>query len=306
MSIDQKVLLLGLTGQVGHELTRSLAPFGTVITSGRNCGDQPANLSDPDKVDALLASVHPNVIVNAAAYTNVDGAEDEPELAHRLNCDLPGQLAEYAAETESRLIHYSTDYVFNGVNQRPYRESDQVDPVGVYGISKLAGEESIRSSGCRHLIFRTAWVYANHGSNFVKTILKLAAERDELRIVDDQFGTPTWARMLAQLTVSALERADGLPSATFHLSSTGEPVSWYGFAVEFIEMARNRLPRIPRVVPVSTAEFPTRARRPEYSVLDNGAFQREFGLRVSSWRQQLQWCLEDFAEFPSAKQSEVK
>ncbi|MDJ0657796.1 MAG: dTDP-4-dehydrorhamnose reductase [Xanthomonadales bacterium] len=298
MIAGRRILLLGHRGLVGHELVRCLSPYGRMVTSGRNSGDHPADLSDPASVDALLASSRPDIIVNAAAYTAVDLAEDHADEANRVNRDLPARLAEFAVENGALLVHFSTDYVFNGSNRRPYVETDPTDPIGVYGSSKLAGELAIHQSGCRHLIFRTSWVYANGGQSFVTKILARAATVKELKIVDDQYGTPTWSRTLAQLTTAAVERSEGIGSGVFHLSSTGQPVSWRGFAVEMLSLCRQRLPESPDVIPVATGEFPTRAQRPAYSALDNSLFQEKFGLRVPDWRQQLQWCLEDFRPFP--------
>ncbi|MEO8367190.1 MAG: dTDP-4-dehydrorhamnose reductase [Pseudoxanthomonas sp.] len=293
-----KVLLLGANGQVGHELRRSLSRIGTVIAStragvledGTEC--ELADLDRPDSLPALLDRISPDIVVNAAAYTAVDRAEDEPVAAFRINAEAPGRLAEACAAREAVLVHYSTDYVFNGGATRPYREDDATDPLGIYGASKLAGEKAIRESGCRHMIFRTAWVYGNHGSNFMRTMLRLAAEREQLSVVADQVGTPTPANLVADVTAAALE--SGMTrSGLWHLTASGE-TNWYIFATEILlqASARGLLARLPEVVPITAAEYPTRARRPAYSCLDTSQLQMDFGLVLPDWRQALTGILE--------------
>ena len=226
-------------------------------------------------------------MVNAAAYTAVDRAESEPEAAFRANAEAPARLAEACKARDALFVHYSTDYVFDGTGTRPYREDDPTAPLGVYGASKLAGEEAIRGSGARHLILRTAWVYAAHGSNFLLTMLRLAQERSELRVVADRTGTPTSAALIAEATRSILERAAG-GSGTWHLTAAGQ-TTWHGFAVAIIEAAieRGLLARRPRVTPISSAEWPTAAVRPAFSVLDCSRGAQDFGLRLPTWEDEL-------------------
>ncbi len=300
-----RILLLGASGQLGHELTRCLAPLGELTTVARSGHHRALDLSRLDLVEQLLGALDPELIVNAAAYTAVDRAEDEPEACSVLNSELPARLAARAAASGCPLVHYSTDYVFDGSATVPYTEESPTAPLGVYGRSKFEGEQHIRRSGCTHLILRSSWVYSTHGHNFLKTILGLAQAKPELRVVDDQIGTPTWARALAQLSAAALARLPDRAAwqqrgGTYHVSAGGEPTSWFGFADAFVALARERgLDRpLARLRPIRTADYPTRARRPAYSVLDNGRFERAFGLRVPPWRRQLRWCMEDFVPMP--------
>ncbi len=285
-----KVLLLGANGQVGHELRRALAPLGDlacatrsgVLDDGARC--DLADFGDPASLPALVGRIAPDVVVNAAAYTAVDKAEIERDAAFRVNAEAPGELARACAERDALLVHYSTDYVFDGSGTRPYREDDPTGPLGVYGASKLAGEQAIRDGGARHIILRTAWVYAAHGRNFLLTMLRLAKERDELRVVADQVGTPTSAALIADTTAGILSqpfRESGL----WHLTARGQ-TSWHGFATAIMEEAtmRGLLDRAPRVVPISTAEYPTPARRPAYSCLDTSALAAGFDLPLPSWQ----------------------
>jgi dTDP-4-dehydrorhamnose reductase len=290
-----KLLLLGANGQVGFELQRALAPLGEMVCatrSGRLPGGAPcevADLADAVALEALLGRQRPDVVVNAAAYTAVDRAEDEPEAAQAANADGPAVLARWCQQRDARLLHFSTDYVFDGKAQRPYRENDPTAPLGVYGRSKLAGEDAIRASGARHMIFRTAWVYAARGQNFLRTMLRLAGERDVLRVVADQRGAPTPARWIAAASALALVRQPaGFTDArlgTFHLSAAGE-TSWHAFAEAIVADAGSAglLPRAPRVEPIATADYPTRAARPAYSRLDNRRLQDTFALRLPDWR----------------------
>lgn len=289
-----RILLLGGNGQVGTELQRSLAPLGELIVGtrggtladGRAC--EAADFEVPAALAALVARRAPDVVVNAAAYTQVDKAETEPDAAFRANAEAPAALAAACAAIGARLVHYSTDYVFDGSATRPYREDDPTAPLGVYGASKLAGEEAIRASGADHLIFRTAWVYAAHGKNFLRTMLRLAAEREELRVVADQHGTPTPAALIADVTARVLARSPA-PAGLYHLTPTGR-TSWHGFAEAIVERehALGRLPRKPRVVPITTAEFPTPATRPAWSVLDCTRLQRDCGVELPGWQQGLE------------------
>ncbi len=288
-----KILLLGANGQVGTELRRSLAPLGEVVaaTRGGTLADgarcEIADFDAPASLPALVERVAPDVVVNAAAYTAVDRAESERGAAFRTNAEAPAMLASACAALDALLVHYSTDYVFDGSADRPYREDDPTAPLGVYGESKLAGEQAIRASGARHLVLRTAWVYAAHGGNFLLTMLRLAKERDTLRVVADQVGSPTPAWLIADITARLLQ-ADGGRSGTWNLTTSGH-TSWHGFAEAIFAGAvqRGLLARAPEVVAIGTADYPTPARRPAWSVLDNAALQRDFGLELPHWRDAL-------------------
>ena len=284
------VLLFGGNGQVGHELRRSLRALGDVVVTTRS-GQLPegarcevADFDRPDSLAALVQRVAPAIVVNAAAYTAVDKAEDDVDAAFRTNAEAPGVLARACALRDIPFVHYSTDYVFDGQGSRPYREDDPTAPLGVYGASKLAGEDAIRAAGGRHLILRTAWVYGQHGHNFMKTMLRLGADRDELRVVADQVGTPTPAALIADVTAELLGLRDA-PSGTFHLTPRGE-TSWHGFAEAILEeaLARGLIPRAPKVIPIATSDYPTRARRPGYSRLDIGRLEQVLGRALPEWR----------------------
>lgn len=296
-----KILLTGPTGQVGYELRRTLLGFGEIATAGRSQADVPLDIADPTAVTAALKASDPDIIVNTAAYTQVDKAESEASLAGLANGESVRSMAAWCAEHGRLLVHYSTDYVFPGNSSRPYVETDAVSPINAYGRSKLAGERAIIESGCRHFIFRTAWVYATRGVNFMRTMLRLGAERPTLTVVDDQRGAPTWARSLAQLTASAVITSlrDDLAeqrSGIYHLGSRGE-TTWYEFAREiFAQAAESKLiDRAPEVLPTTSASYPTPAKRPEYSVLDQGKFEQTFGLTVPHWRDQLSLCIQDLS-----------
>lgn len=287
-----KILLTGSTGQLGRELTRTLQPIGNVIALSRNDMD----LSRPQTAASVIESHAPDMIVNAAAYTAVDRAESERDAAQAINGDSVGVMAHYCADRRIPLVHFSTDYVFSGAANAPYREDDALDPVNAYGATKLAGENAIRHSQCAHYIFRTAWVYGNHGANFLRSMLRLARERDRLTIVADQHGAPAWSRMLAELTAAAILRdPERSRTGTYHLSASGQ-TTWHGFATALLKQAYDLklIPRNPEVARITTAEFPTPAKRPAYSVLDNARFESVFGLRVSTWQEQLGLCLQDF------------
>lgn len=288
-----KFLLFGGNGQVGTELRRSLAGLGDVVVTTRS-GSLPdgiscetADFNAPETLAALIERVAPDVVVNAAAYTAVDAAEDDAAAAFRANAQAPHVIAETCSRLDTLLVHYSTDYVFDGLGSRPYREDDPVSPLGVYGASKLAGEVAIRGSGARHLIFRTAWVYAMHGRNFLRTMLRLASERDELRVVADQVGAPTPAALIADVTAQVL-RHSPKHSGLWHLTTSGQ-TSWYGFADAIMTQAfeRRLLPRKPFIVPIGTADYPTRAARPAYSVLDCCQLETEFGITLPRWQDAL-------------------
>ena len=288
-----KLLLIGAAGQLGQALRRSLAPLGQVVATTRD-GRLPdggscesLDLQDLEAIAPLVERVAPDVVVNASAHTAVDRAESEPELAFRINAEAPGRLAVACAARGIALLHFSTDYVFDGAGTRPYREHDATAPTGVYGASKLAGEQAIAACGGPHLILRTAWVYALHGHNFLRTMLRLAGERDELRVVADQVGSPTPAWLIADTTATIL-RHGLVESGIRHLVTAGD-TSWHGFAEALMDeaLARALIARKPRVVPITTAEFPTPARRPGYSVLDCSRLEQEYALALPKWRDAL-------------------
>lgn len=287
------VLLFGGNGQVGHELRRSLRPLGDVVVTTRS-GELPegvrcevADFDRPDGLAELVERMAPAIVVNAAAYTAVDKAEDDADAAFRTNAEAPGVLARACATRGIPFVHYSTDYVFDGQGSRPYREDDPTAPLGVYGASKLAGEDAVRSAGGRHLILRTAWVYGRHGHNFMKTMLRLGADRDELRVVADQIGTPTPAPLIADVTTELLGLQDA-PSGTFHLTPRGQ-TSWHGFAEAIFEeaLAHGLISRVPKVTPIATSDYPTPARRPAYSCLDTGKVEACLGRALPDWRESL-------------------
>jgi dTDP-4-dehydrorhamnose reductase len=276
-----KILLTGRNGQVGWELERSLAGLGEVSAFDVESMD----LAIPDQIVARLQEIRPDVIVNAAAYTAVDAAEEEPELAMAINGTAPGVLAEEAKRLGSLLVHYSTDYVFDGTKCSPYGELDVPNPVNVYGRTKLAGEEAIRGSGCRHLVLRLAWVYSGRGKNFLLTMCRLADEKPELRVVSDQTGAPTWARDIAEATTRILRQQ---PSnlGTYHLTASGQ-TTWFGFAKAIMDLGGLSS----TIVPITSSEYPTAASRPSYSVLDNTKLFANFGLRLRPWEESLANCL---------------
>jgi dTDP-4-dehydrorhamnose reductase len=304
-----RILLLGANGQLGFELRRALAPLGELmpatrdgqLADGTSC--LRADLADARSLAQALDSARAEVIVNAAAYTAVDRAEDEPSLADRINHRAVAEIGAWAAGNNALAVHYSTDYVFDGSAARPYREDDATAPLGVYGASKLAGEEALRASGAAHLILRTAWVHAARGHNFLRTMLRLAGERDELRVVADQIGAPTPASLIADVSATVLARwnvpdapARSALEGTFHLVAAGQ-CSWYEFATTLFERAaaRGLIARAPRVVPIATADYPTRARRPAYSVLDCTRLENVFGLQLPDWRAGLDEVLDEVA-----------
>ena len=290
-----RLLLLGSDGQVGWELCRTLAPVGQVIAASLGGVHGPAvDLADAASVRRLFAETGPDAVINAAAYTAVDRAESEPEVAMAINGDALALIGQLAAEAGIPVVHYSTDFVFSGDTDRPYREDDPAEPRSVYGQSKLAGERALLDSGATALILRTAWVYGVRGSNFLLTMLRLFRERPELRVVEDQIGTPTWSRMLAEVTAQVLYRAfrgdldlrkhQGL----YHVTSGGA-TSWFGFA----EAIRDASCLQCKVLPIPTSEYPAPAPRPAYSVLDTHQFHATFGLTLPDWRQSLALCLAD-------------
>ena len=305
-----KILLLGANGQVGFELAGSLAPLGALtlatrdgrLADGSECAR--ADLADADSLERALASAGADVVVNAAAYTAVDRAEDEPALAQRINGDALAQIGAWATRRGALVLHYSTDYVFDGAGTHPYREADATAPLGAYGRSKLAGEVALRNSGCDHLILRTAWVYGARGHNFLRTMLRLARERERLTVVDDQHGAPTSARLIAAATAAALSRwlrsetaARGNLQGVFHLVASGT-TTWCGFARAIMQRAAHAglIARAPEVVPIRTSEFPTKAQRPAYSVLDSTQLRERFALTLPAWEAGLDAVIAEIVE----------
>jgi dTDP-4-dehydrorhamnose reductase len=268
----------------------TLATRAGTLADGTPC--ECLDLADPDGLRHALDRIAPDLIINAAAYTAVDRAEDEPDIAQRVNAEAVGVIGAWAVQHAARVVHYSTDYVFDGSASRPYREADPTHPLGVYGRTKLAGELALRDSGARHLIFRTAWVYAARGHNFLRTMLRLGAEREEVRVVDDQIGAPTPAGLIADVSAHAIARwcvDDPNPLApigdTYHLVATGR-TSWCGFAQAIFDRAvqAGLLERAPRVTPITTADYPTKAVRPAYSVLDTSKLRTTFDVALPDWQ----------------------
>lgn len=283
-----KILLLGKSGQLGWELQRALAPLGDLIALDRKgegglCGD----LSDLEGLRLTVRALQPEVIVNAAAYTAVDKAESEPELADLINAQAPTLLAEEVRKLGGWLVHYSTDYVFDGSGTKPWQETDAVAPLNRYGQSKLLGEQAIQQSGCKHLIFRTSWVYGTHGNNFGKTMLRLAREREQLKVIDDQVGAPTGAELLADVAAHALRSAIDHPrlAGLYHLAAAGE-ASWCDYARFVIEQARASGERlaVQSIGAIPTSAYPTPAKRPHNSRLDTRKLRESFSLHLPHWQ----------------------
>jgi dTDP-4-dehydrorhamnose reductase len=295
-----RILLTGKNGQVGWELQRALLTVGEVVAFDR----QGMDLANPDAIRTVIREVKPKLIVNAAAYTDVDQAEKEPQAAMAINGTAPGILAEEAKRLGAAIVHYSTDYVFDGTKAAPYTEEDAPNPINVYGKSKLAGEQAIQAVGVPHLIFRTSWVYGARGKNFLLTVRRLAKEREELRIVADQTGAPTWSRTIAEATgqilASCLSPGQGgfrhleEHSGTYHLSSAGE-TTWYGFAVAIVDRIGSNGPRH-RVVPINSSEYPKPARRPANSRLSSEVVAGKFGLALPDWALSLALCADDLLQ----------
>jgi len=284
-----RILLIGRHGQVARALQRSLAPLGELSV----LGSEQLDLQDVDAIRREVRALRPALIVNAAAHTAVDLAQSEPDKAFAINATAPGVLAEEAAALGAALIHYSTDYVFDGRKPAPYLESDAPNPLGVYGQSKLAGERAVQAAGGEHLILRTSWVYSTQGRNFLLTMQKLLAERDELRVVDDQIGAPTWATSIAEATAALVRRWQaGTPGAwgLYHFSAGGA-TSWFGFAEAIAAhlATQNRLRA--RLLPIPSSDYPTPAPRPSNSRLDCTRLQREWGVSLPDWRAALAQCL---------------
>lgn len=286
-----RILLIGANGQIGWELQRTLMTLGEAIAVGRNEVD----LSSPDTIRKGIREIKPNLIVNAAAYTMVDKAESEPELAMAINGTAPGVIAEEAKLLGAGVVHYSTDYVFNGNQVRPYTEEDPTDPQNVYGITKLTGEKAIQSINVPHLILRTSWIYGLRGKNFLLTMLRLAREREEIKVVDDQIGSPTWSRMVAQSTAQIL--AQGVNNITdflenngglYHLTASGQ-TSWYGFAKTIFELDPDRSQhKLKNLGAIASSQYPTPAERPVYSSLNTEKIVKKFGLYLPNWHETLE------------------
>jgi dTDP-4-dehydrorhamnose reductase len=288
----KKILLFGKVGQVGWELRRTLAPLGDIV-----CVDYPdVDFTAPDSIRRHIAAAAPDFIVNAAAYTAVDKAESELALATKINADAPGIMAEEAKKRGAFLVHYSTDYVFDGTKTTPYVEEDAANPLGAYARTKHAGDEAIRQSGCDHLIFRLCWVYGARGGNFMLTMQRLAREREKLRVVGDQVGCPTWSRMIAETTALALRQvrtsADARAvSGTYHLCASGQ-TSWHGFAQAIIDLMPADTRKCREVEAITSAEYPTPTKRPAYSVMSAAKLERVFGLRLPDWHDSLRQVVE--------------
>ncbi|WP_370600087.1 dTDP-4-dehydrorhamnose reductase [Pseudomonas nitroreducens] len=284
-----KILLLGKNGQVGWELQRSLVPLGELLSLDSRSADYCGDLADLEGLAGTLARYAPDVVVNAAAYTAVDKAESEPQLAQRVNAEALRVMAEFAARSGALLVHYSTDYVFPGHGQTPWREVDGVAPLNVYGQSKLAGEQAIQATGCRHLIFRTSWVYAARGNNFAKTMLRLAKERDALGVIDDQFGAPTGAELIADVTAHAIVATlrDPALAGLYHLAAGGE-TSWCGYARFVLEQAAAAGVELnvgaAAVNALGTDAYPLPAKRPANSRLNTEKLQKAFSLNLPGWQ----------------------
>lgn len=289
-----KILVTGVTGQIGFELVRTLQGLGEVIAVDRTTFD----LTKPDQMRDVVRAIRPTVIVNAAAYTAVDEAQSKPGLAMQINGQAPGVLAEEAKRLGSALIHYSTDYIFNGEKDSPYVEEDFADPKNFYGISKLAGEQAITGTGVHHLILRTSWVYGMRGKNFLLTMLRLGRERDQIQVVIDQIGAPTWSNTIAVMTAHIVSQALSAVdvrqwwqdrSGIYHLTAAGS-TSWHGFAEAIFAAAA--LKRTPTILPISVSEYPTSTKRPVNSRLSNDKLERVFGLHLPHWNHALNMCIQ--------------
>ncbi len=301
----RRILLIGRHGQVGWELQRTLAPLGEVISV-----DHPMlDLADPDSIMKVTRAIKPHLIVNAAAYTAVDKAESEPDMAMAVNGVAPGILAEEAKLLNAAIVHYSTDYVFDGFKDSPYVEDDEPNPLNVYGSSKLAGERAIQAVGVPHLILRTSWVYGLRGKNFLLTVHELAKKKDELRIVEDQKGAPTWSRMLAEVTSQMLSQLNPpFPRSTvsiaevaglYHVVSSGS-TSWYGFAKKILEHLSPHVSYpLPEITPIPASEYPLPARRPQNSSMSCEKLNRTHGLVLPSWEESLMLCMDEIVKMKS-------
>lgn len=283
----KKILIIGSKGQVGWELCRTLSPLGQVIAHDRGTID----LSSQD-LHTHLREIKPDIIVNAAAYTAVDKAESDQDACHSINARAPEILAEEAKKLRALLIHYSTDYVFDGTSKVPYKEDDRTNPQNVYAKTKLAGDQAILASGCSHVILRTSWVYGSRGHNFLLTMLKLAAQRDTLKIIDDQIGAPTWCRLIAESTSQVISRYQG-QNGLYNLTSAGN-TSWFGFAKAIFDLhSLKKGLKVPQLINIPTTEYPLPAKRPHNSLLSHEKLQKTFGIRLPDWRNALEMCLEE-------------
>ncbi len=282
-----KILISGHTGQVAQALQHALADH-QLLSLGRQAFD----LEQPASLRETILRERPQLLINAAAYTAVDLAEQEPERAFAVNADAPGAMAKACAELGIPLIHYSTDYVFDGSKDGAYHEDDASNPLGVYGASKLAGEQAVAASGCEHLILRTSWVYSRHGRNFLLTMQRLLREREELKVVDDQIGAPTWAGSIAAASAELIQawQQGNRHWGTYHLTNQGQ-TSWFGFAQAIAEHLRAAGKPCARLLPIPSSDYPTPARRPLNSCLDGTRLARDWNLRLADWRQALQQCL---------------
>ncbi|MDH3288396.1 MAG: dTDP-4-dehydrorhamnose reductase [Betaproteobacteria bacterium] len=294
----RRILLTGKSGQVGWELQRTLAPLGEVVA----LDVQDVDFASPDAIREKVREIKPQILVNAAAYTAVDRAESEPDLAMKVNGVAPGVLAEEANRLDALLVHYSTDYVFDGTKNGPYTETDAPNPLSVYGRSKLAGDQAIQATGVPHYIFRTSWVYAARGQNFVRTMLRLGREQTALRIINDQVGAPTWAHFIAEATAQVLGQMIKNPdlmqdrTGIYNLTAAGA-VSWFGFADAIFAEAKARLGMTPpKLIPITTAEYPLPARRPANSRLDTSKLTRVFGLTPAPWETVLTSCMRQLGD----------
>ena len=293
VAIDRpKILIAGADGQLGWELAQVFSSRGEIFSFDRAGLD----LASPDAIRARCREIKPSLILNAAAYTAVDKAESEPDLAMRINGDAPGILAEEANRLEATLVHYSTDYVFDGAAREPYREEDPTAPQNVYGRTKLAGERAIRETAKRYAIFRTSWLYGNRRQNFMLTMLRLAKERDELRVVADQTGSPTWVRIVAEMTARSVRDADHpeltIDNGIYHLTASGQ-TTWHGFAEAILAATADEPRRASQVVPIMTRELQTAAKRPSFSVLRLDKLQAALALDISDWQSQLTACMRE-------------
>jgi dTDP-4-dehydrorhamnose reductase len=300
-----KILITGASGQLGHELAASLEANHQVVRAGRDpaCAATPGwahlDLTDEAQLVTALGQVQPDLVVNAAAYTAVDQAEREPELAFQVNAHAPAWMAQWAEQNDRALLHYSTDYVFDGTGEHPYRETDPVAPLNIYGESKQAGEAAIGASGCRHLIFRTSWIYSSRGRNFVLTMLDLARRLPHLRVVGDQVGCPTWARNLAVASVQVIENGslfDGKLAGGLYHCSDADAVSWHEFARQVFDVATalGILERRPELESITSDQYPQLARRPHWSVLDTTSAQQDLGITPGKLTTSLQRCLKEY------------
>ena len=290
----KRILIIGKNGQVGWELQRTLLPLGTVTAI--DVGE--IDFTNADSIRSVVRGIKPELIVNAAAYTAVDQAESEPKIAMAINGVAPGILAEEAKSLQATLVHYSTDYVFDGTKQGAYDEADVPAPQNEYGRSKLAGDRAIQQVGCDHIIFRTSWVYGARGKNFLLTILRLARERDQLKIVEDQVGAPTWSRMIAEATALVLSRRAGgqeRPVGIYNLTCGGK-TSWFGFTQAIVAKAGSLLEgKSPVIAPIPTRDYPQPAKRPANSVLSHDRLEKDFAVRLPDWEEALSLCLQELA-----------